>query len=128
MPVARTAVPLLIQPSIGLPSEQCIEGTVAIAADFAITDSSDSTVAIYLGGLIPWEISNESGASATFTFANAITQNGTALTKYDGDGVAVAALTLGDDCSQELAGLSGCSWLVITGAAAGSHFSLKCMR
>lgn len=129
MTIARTPARLEIQPSIGMPDRQCIEGTVALASDFSITASSDTTVAIYMGGLIPWRIMNESGGAVTVTLYDAKTINGTALSPKDADGIAPAAITLADDESRELPpGYSGVTWLVIVGSAAADNISLKAMR
>jgi hypothetical protein len=96
---------------------------------FSVTTDATTTSVIPLGGMIPWRVVNESGASATLTFYDALTVDGTALTTYDQDSVAVAAITLGDDCSQELSsGLAGCTCLVIKGGSAASGFTLVCRR
>lgn len=127
--LARTLVTPVIQPSIGWSDAGTIQSTVAIADDFSITTDADTTVAIRLYGLIPWQIINESGAGATLTFYDALSTDGNELTPYDEDGVAVAAMTIGDDCSRQMpAALSGCTILVIKGAAAGDHFTLVCKR
>jgi hypothetical protein len=129
MSIARTAVPLTIQLPVGLSVDEGLEGKVAHAQSFAMTDSSDTTCAIYLGGLIPWRIINESGGAATFTFYDALLQDGTALAVQDADAAAIGTLAVADDESSELPiGLAGCTWLVITEAAGASGFTLVCKR
>jgi hypothetical protein len=129
MTVARTKISLTTQmPAVSVSDGQ-IQGAVATADDFAVTASSDSSAAIYIGGLIPWRLCNESGGSLTFTFKAARTLNGTALTPYDADGDGVVTMTLGDDCEGEIpSGLSGVLWLVIVGSGAGSGITLICKR
>jgi hypothetical protein len=96
---------------------------------FSVTTSTDTTACIPLGGLIPWRLANESGGSATLTFYDAMTKNGTALAVYDQDSAAIGAITIGDDCSHELpSSLAGCTWLVIKGAGAADGFTLICKR
>jgi hypothetical protein len=96
---------------------------------FSVTADASTTAAIPLNGMIPWRVVNESGASATLTFYDALTLDGTALTANDEDGGDVAALTVGDDCSRRLPdSLSGCTWLVIKGGSAASGFTLVCRR
>jgi hypothetical protein len=103
-------------------------GAVANFA-FDVTTDAATTDVIPLGGMIPWRVVNESGASATLTFYDALTVDGTALSPYDQDGVAVAAVTVGDDCSYELpSGLAGCTCLVIKGGSAADGFTLVCRR
>ena len=129
MTIARTRIPLALQLGVGADDPDKIEGKVAIASSFSITDDSDTTAAIYVGGLIPWEICNESGGSVTLTFAHALEQNGTALTKYDEDSVAVPDMTLADDGSQSIpSALAGIQWLIITGGADASGLTLVCKR
>jgi hypothetical protein len=129
MLLARNVAYPVVQPPIGVVDVHRIESVVAIAADFSVTTSEATTVVIPLYGLIPWQISNESGGAATLTFYNALTLEGTALTPYDEDSVAVGTMTIGDDCSQQMpTALSGCTTLVIVGAAAGDHFTLVCKR
>lgn len=129
MTISRTIARPVIQPPVGMPDAHCIEGAVAIVADFAITADSDTTVVIPCYGLIPWEIINESGAAATLTFANARSQNGTALSKSDQDSAPVRVITIGDDCSEEMqSALAGCTCLVITGALAASGFTMTFKR
>lgn len=128
MPVTRTAVPLKIQMPVG-PEGSGMEGLVAHASSFTITTSSDTTAAIYVGGLIPWRIINESGSSETLTFYDALTQNGTALAAQDTEAAPVPTLVVADDCSSELPpGLTGCTWLVIAGDGGGAGFTLVCKR
>ena len=129
MTVARTKIAPVVQAPIAMSDGHCIEGLVVHFSDFSITDSSDSTAACYVGGLVPWRIVNESAAAATFTFYDALTQDGTALAVQDSDAVPVPTLAVADDESSELPGaLAGCTWLVIAGAAAGDHFTLVCKR
>lgn len=127
--LARTVVRPEIQAPIGFADRHTIESVVAVASDFSVTTNASTTVAIPLYGLIPWQISNESGAAATLTFYNALSVDGTALSPYDEDGIAVGTMTIGDDCSHQMpTALSGCTVLVITGASAGDHFTLVCKR
>ena len=129
MTLARTRVDLVVQSPITMPTSPSIEAAVAIASDFSVTTSATTTSAIPLYGLIPWQITNESGAAATLTFYNALSIDGTAMACYDEDSVAVGTITIGDDCSQQLpTALSGCTVLVITGAAAADHFTVVCKR
>lgn len=129
MPVARTAVPLKIQNPVGLALDGGMEGMVAHAQSFTITTSSDTTAAIYLGGLIPWRIINASGSSETLTFYDALTQDGTALAAQDEDAAPVATLVVADNTSSKLPpGLDGCTWLVIAGDGGGAGFTLVCKR
>lgn len=105
-----------------------IKGAVANFA-FSATDDAATTAVIPLSGMIPWRIVNESGASATLTFYDALTVDGTALTTYDQDSVAVGSITVGDDCSQELSsGLAGCTCLVVVVGTDADGFTLVCRR
>ena len=129
MAIDRTLVPLQLQLGIGASDPDKIEGKVAIASNFAVTDDSDTTAAIYVGGTIPWEIVNESGGAATLTFTHALTLNGTSLAKTDEDSVATTVITLADDGSQQMpSSLSGVLYLVITAASPASGFTLICKR
>lgn len=123
MTVART---VLAAQSAGAPNE--IASATALVP-FSVTDDEDTTASIVLGGLLPWRIVNESGGAATLTFYDAIAPDGTALAAYDEDGVAVAAMTIADDASEQCpTGLSGCTYLVVKGAAAADGFTLVCRR
>lgn len=129
MTIARTKVDLILQPPVGVPDAHCIEGMVSMARNFSVTADSDTTCAIYCGGLIPWRLANESGGALTFTLYTAYEPDGTAITPYDQDDVAVATLTVGDDEDIELpTGLSGCLWLVIIAGAAADNITLLCRR
>ena len=129
MTVARTAPTPTLQPRVPVSPTHGIEGQVVHYADFAITDSSDTTVACYLGGLIPWRIINESGGAVTLTFYDALEQDGTALAVQDQDAVAVGTLAVADDESSELpTALAGCTWLVIVGASDADGLTLVCKR
>ena len=127
--LARTQVaPTLMNP-VGVPDAHQIEGMVVHYQDFAITTDADTTATMYVGGLIPWRIINESGGAATLTFYDARTLDGNELTLYDQDDVAVPAITIGDDESMEIpTGISGCTWLVVKGGSAASGFTLVCRR
>lgn len=105
-----------------------ITGAVA-NIPFDVTTDATTTAVIPLKGLLPWRVVNESGSSATLTFYDALAVDGTALTTYDEDGVAIAAITVGDDCSHALpSALAGCTCLVIKGGSAASGFTLICRR
>ena len=127
MMLARTQVaPTYLSPIGGLDG---IEGKVVHFEDFAITTNADTTATMYLGGLLPWRIINESGGAATLTFYDARTLDGNELTLYDQDDVAVPSLTIGDDESMECpSAMAGCTWLVIKGGGAASGFTLVCRR
>ncbi len=129
MTIARTQIMPAIKPPLAVPDQHQIEGMIVHFEDFSITDSSDSSATMYLGGLIPWRIINESGSAATLTFYDALSLDGTALAVQDQDGNPVAALAVADDVSSELPmALAGCTMLVIKGAAAGDGFTLVCKR
>lgn len=126
---ARTQVRPTIMSSVGLMDEHQIEGAIVHFADFAITTNTDTTSAMYLGGLIPWRVINESGGAATLTFYDATSVDGTALSLVDQDDVAVPSITIGDDESQELpSAMAGCTVLVVKGAAAADGFTIVCKR
>lgn len=127
--LARTQVPPTILSSVGLVDDNQIEGAIVHFEDFSITTDADTTSAIYLGGLIPWRVINESGASATLTFYDARSVSGTALAVVDQDDVAVPTMTIGDDESQELPNsLAGCTVLIIKGAVAADGFTVVAKR
>lgn len=129
MTVARTQVQLNVQPPIGSTNLGAVEGVIAIAPSFSVTDSTDSTAAVYLGGLIPWRIINESGGAVTFTFYDALTLNGTALATQDQDSDTVPDLVVADDGSSEISSsLAGCTFLVIIADGAASGITLVCKR
>ena len=129
MLLARTQVPPTIMSSVGLVDDNQIEGAIVHFEDFAITTDADTTSAIYLGGLIPWRVINESGAAATLTFYDARSVTGTALAVVDQDDVAVSTMTIGDDESQELpSALAGCTVLIIKGAVAADGFTVVAKR
>lgn len=129
MLLARTQVPPTIMSSVGLVDDNQIEGAIVHFEDFAITTDADTTSAIYLGGLIPWRVINESGAAATLTFYDARSVTGTALAVVDQDDVAVPTMTIGDDESQELpSALAGCTVLIIKGAVAADGFTVVAKR
>ncbi len=129
MLLARTQVPPTIMSSVGLVDDNQIEGAIVHFEDFAITTDADTTSAIYLGGLIPWRVINESGAAATLTFYDARSVAGTALTVVDQDDVPVSTMTIGDDESQELpSALAGCTVLIIKGAIAADGFTVVAKR
>ena len=126
--LARTQVmPTVLSPvTIG---DQQIEGAIVHFQDFSITTDEDTSAAMYLGGLIPWRVINESGAAATLTFYDARSLDATALSLVDQDDVAVPSVTIGDDESQELpTSIAGCTVLVVKGAAAADGFTVVCKR
>lgn len=128
MAVARTPVKLHVQ-APAVTSDGQMQGLVATARNFSVTADSDTTCAIYVAGLIPWRLCNESGGALTFTLYSAYEEDGTAIAPYDQDVVAVPTITLGDDCDCELpSGLSGIQWLVIIAGAAADNITLVCMR
>lgn len=127
--VSRTQVMPTVKSGVAWPDAQQIEGAVVHFEDFAVTTSTDSTAAMYIGGLVPWRVINESGAAATLTFYDARSVNGTALSLIDQDDIAVPSITIGDDESQELpSSMAGCTYLVVTGAAAADGFTVVCKR
>lgn len=129
MTIARTQIMPAIKPPLAVPDQHQIEGMIVHFEDFSITDSSDSSATMYLGGLIPWRIINESGSAATLTFYDSLSVDGTALAVQDQDAVPVPTLAVADDESSELpTSLAGCTWLVIVGAGAGDGFTLVCKR
>lgn len=129
MPINRHTVLPTILSRLGAPADEAMEGMVVHFKDFPVTASSDTTSVMYLGGLLPWRIVNESGGALTFTFYDALAQDGTALTAADCDEVDVPALTVADDESVELPpGLSGITWLIVKAGGAGSHITVICRR
>lgn len=106
-----------------------MEGKLVSFKNFSVTDDADTTAVMYLGGLLPWRIVNQSGASATFTFYSGIASDDDEITPYDCDSVAVPSYTVADDCDQELQpGLGGVLWLIVKGAAAADNITLICRR
>lgn len=129
MTIARTKIEPTLMPLADVKNQNAIEGKVVHFEDFSVTDSSDTTAAMYLGGLLPWRLINESGGPITFTFNSARSLNGNALSPYDVDVQPVLTITLVDDGDIELdPGLSGIAWLVITGSAPADHITLICRR
>lgn len=129
MAIDRTVVRLEVLPPVGFPDKHCIEGAIAHARDFSVTDSSDTTAEVYLGGLIPWRVINESGGALTFSLYDAKLRNGTALTVYDQDGVSLASFEVADDASYELkTAFAGITNLVIVANAAADNITLVCKR
>jgi hypothetical protein len=128
MPVARTKVSLAVQPPACSAPDGQMQGLIAMARNFSITDSADTTAAIYVGGMVPCRLANESGGALTFTLYTAYQQDGTAITPYDADVVALTTVTLGDDCDCELVLGIGIQWLVIIAGAAADNITLTCMR
>lgn len=129
MPVARTQVLPTLMPVIQVPDQNALEAKVVHFEDFDVTASSDTTSAMFLGGLLPWRLINESGGALTFTLRSARALNGTALVPYDQDVGAVRTLLVPDDADIELpTGLAGISWLVVVGSGAGSNITLVCRR
>ena len=127
MTIARTAVKLKVQ-APSCTSDGQMQGLVATARNFSVTDSSDTTAAIYCAGLIPWRLANESGGALTFTLYSAYEQDGTAISPHDSDLLDVPTITLADDADCELIGLGGVQWLVIIAGAAADNITLTCMR
>lgn len=128
MTIARTQVLPSLKAPIGVPDAHCVEGMVVHFEDFTVTASSDTTAAMFMGGLIPRRIMNQSGAPATFTFYDARALNGTALNCYDYDQQLVETFTVPDGGSQELegVGLNGLTWCVIVAAVAASGITMVC--
>lgn len=126
MTVARTQASLVVAPGIG--EGDGWEGVIAHAMDFSITDSADTTVAIYCGGAIPWRLHNNSGGTVTVTLYDALTINGVAESLTDIDGIACPTRAMADGESWEIVGASGVTWLVVKGSAAASGFSLTVKR
>ena len=128
MTVARTQASLVVANGLGMADGNTFEGIIAHALDFAITASTDTTVAIYCAGAIPWRLVNNSGGPITVTLYDALTQNGVANDLTDSDGGAVPTRVMADHESWEITGAAGVTWLVIKGSAAASGFSLTVKR
>ena len=129
MAIARTNIPVTVQPSVGASLNPVIEGIVALTDSFSVTTSSDTTAAFYCGGAIPMRLYNNSGAAATLTITDAITLNGVANAVKDEDGIAWGPFTLADGESRALPpGGMGIGYAVVTGAAAASGIRCKVMR
>lgn len=127
---ARVQVaPHVLPPVVGIPDQHQIEGVVVHFEDFSITTDADTTAVMYVGGLIPWRIINETGGSVTLTFYDARSVDGNEFALVDQDDVAIAAITVGDDESQELpSGMAGCTYLIVKGGGAASGLTLVCKR
>ena len=129
MMLARTQVPPTLHPSIAEVGGQRMEGLLVSFDDFAVTTDADTTATMYIGGLIPWRVINETGGAVTLTFYDARSANGNELALVDQDDVAIPSITVGDDESQELpSGMAGCMYLIVKGGGAADGLTLVCKR
>jgi hypothetical protein len=129
MLLARTQVEPTLHPAIAEVGGQRMEGLLVSFDDFAITTDADTTATMYIGGLIPWRVINETGGAVTLTFYDARSADGNELALVDQDDVAIPSITVGDDESQELpSGMAGCMYLVVKGGAAADGVTLVCKR
>lgn len=130
MLLARTQVaPTVLPPIVGVADQHQIEGVIVHFQDFAVTTDADTTAVMYVGGLIPWRVINETGGAVTLTFYDARSINGNEFGLVDQDDVAIPSITVGDDESQELpSGMAGCTYLVVKGGSAADGLTLVCKR
>ena len=129
MMLARTQVSPPLHPSIAEVGGQRMEGLLVSFDDFAVTTDADTTATMYIGGLIPWRVINETGGAVTLTFYDARSANGNELALVDQDDVAIPSITVGDDESQELpSGMAGCMYLIVKGGGAADGLTLVCKR
>ena len=130
MLVARTQVaPHVLPPIVGIADAHQIEGVIVHFEDFAVTTDADTTAVMYVGGLIPWRVINETGGAVTLTFYDSRSVNGNEFALVDQDDVAIPSITVGDDESQELpSGMAGCTYLIVKGGGAASGLTLVCKR
>ena len=130
MMLARTQVsPHVLPPVVGIADAHQIEGVIVHFEDFAITTDADTTATMYVGGLIPWRVINETGGAVTLTFYDSRSINGNEFALVDQDDVAIPSITVSDDESQELpSGMAGCTYLVVKGGGAADGLTLVCKR
>lgn len=125
--MARTEVKLHIQPSIGS-GVSGFEGTVAKTDLFAVTDDEATTAIVYMGGLLPWKVHNETGDAITLSMYDAGAVDGAALTSYDVDDVAFASVTMADGTSYDISDLAGCLYVIVVGSVAASGLRMIARR
>lgn len=125
--MARTEVKLHVQPSIsnGL---SCFEGVVAKTDLFAVTTDEATTSVIYMGGLMPWKIHNETGDAITLSMYDAGAVDGTALTSHDIDDIAFASITMADGTSYDISDLAGCLYVIVVGSVAADGLRMIARR
>lgn len=129
MTIARTEIPVSVLPSVGPHTHSVIEGIAAITDSFAVTTSTDTSAAFFVGGAIPMRLMNNSGGVVSLTIADAPTLNGVANAIKDEDGQAWGPFTLADGESRALpAGGMGITYAVVTGSAPASGIRCKMMR
>ena len=130
MMLARTQVaPHVLPPIVGIADAHQIEGVIVHFEDFAVATDADTTAVMYVGGLIPWRVINETGGAVTLTFYDSRSVNGNEFALVDQDDVAIPSITVGDDESQELpSGMAGCTYLIVKGGGAASGLTLVCKR
>ena len=129
MMLARTQVEPTLHPAIAEVRGQRMEGLLVSFDDFSVTTDADTTATMYIGGLIPWRVINETGGAVTLTFYDARSAAGNEFALVDQDDVAIPSITVGDDESQELpSGMAGCMYLVVKGGAAADGVTLVCKR
>jgi len=130
MLLARTQVaPTVLPPIVGVADQHQIEGVIVHFQDFAVTTDADTTATMYVGGLIPWRVINETGGAVTLTFYDSRSVSGSEFALVDQDDGAIPSITVGDDESQELpSGMAGCTYLVVKGGAAADGLTLVCKR
>lgn len=126
--MARTLIPLVIQPPLGMADQNCIEGVVAKTDQFSITTDVDTTAVIYIGGLIPWRLHNESGGAVTVTLYDAGTKDGAELTIYDVDDQPIAAFSVADGGSVDISDAAGVLHLIVKGGTAASGLRVVAKR
>jgi hypothetical protein len=126
--MSRTQIPLVIQPPLGMADANSIEGVVAKTEQFSITTDADTTAVIYMAGLIPWRLHNESGGAVTVTLYDAGEKDGAELTIYDVDNQPIAAFSVADGGSVDISDAAGVLHLVIKGGAAASGLRLVAKR
>ena len=124
----RTRIPLVIQDPIGNAESNVFQGAVAKTEQFAITTDADTTAVIYMGGLFPWGLHNESADAVTVTLYDAGTVDGDELTCYDVDNIAKASFSIAADGSVDISDVAGVLYLVIKGGAAASGMRLVARR
>lgn len=93
--------------------------------EVSLTNDATTTAQIAVGPYVLAGLANESGGSLAFTLKTAVTGTGTALTPYDVDSFAVPAITVGDDCYQELStALAAAPYLIVYANAAADNITL----
>jgi hypothetical protein len=127
--MARTQIqPKWLEP-IG--PHNLMEGGIVVFEDFSVTTDADTTATMYLGGMIPWRLINESGGSLTFDLTSSRALDGTDFDIMDEDGVGtpMSAFTVADDDDRQCpTGMTGILWLNIAADSAADHVTLVCKR